>query len=317
MPLPAPASVSVRNLAKSYGPVAAVRGVSFELVPGEIFGLLGQNGAGKTTTIECLLGLRSPETGSVAIKGIDVQTNPVRARQYVGALLQSAALQDKITPLEALRLYASFYQNPADIDHLLAQFELTDKAHAPFEALSGGQKQRLFLALALLNNPEVLILDEPTAGLDPQTRRELHRIIVALKTAGRTVLLSTHNLEEAHTLCDRIGILHRGQMIANATPAELISRASSNPRVSFRTTRPLDSTRVATLPGVTNHTPQGLGWQLGTTNVNRTISGLVHELEASGNEMLDLQIQRPTLEDVFIELTGQVWSEAAAEGRSS
>ena len=309
----APTRVSVCNLAKRYGPIEAVRDVSFELVPGEIFGLLGQNGAGKTTTIECLLGLRRPDSGSLSIGGIDVLADPVRARQCVGAQLQSAALQDKITPQEALRLYASFYNKPADTNNLLAQFGLTGKAHDPFDSLSGGQKQRLFLALALLNNPEVLILDEPTAGLDPQSRRGLHQIITSLRTAGRTVLLSTHNLEEASMLCDRIGILHEGRLIANATPAELIAQARAHPRVSFRTTQPLGATQVAALPVVTNHAPQGSGWQLVTTDVNRTVSGLVRLMEATGNEMLDLQIQRPTLEDVFIELTGQAWAQTSTE----
>ena len=313
MPTAVPASISVDHLAKSYGPVEAVRDVSFELLSGEIFGLLGQNGAGKTTTIECLLGLRQPDAGTIAIQGINVLTEPIRARQCVGAQLQFAALQDKITPGEALQFSASFYPKPANTDNLLTRFDLTTKARAPFDSLSSGQKQRLFLALALVNNPEILILDEPTAGLDPQSRRELHQIIAGFRTAGQTVLLSTHNLEEASSLCDRIGILHEGRIIANATPAALIARSSAIPRVSFRTAQPLDSARVALLPGISNHTQQGNAWQVGTTNVNQTISSLVRELAATGNEMLDLHIQRPTLEDVFIELTGKTWSETKAE----
>jgi len=308
-----PATIDVRNLAKRYGSVEAVRDVSFELHSGEIFGLLGQNGAGKTTTIECLLGLRRPDSGTITINGIDVSTNPAKSRQLVGAQLQSAALQDKITPQEALRLFASFYSKPTNTDQLLAQFDLVTKARKPFESLSGGQKQRLFLALALVNNPEILVLDEPTAGLDPRARRELHQIISGLKSAGKTVLLSTHNLDEASTLCDRIGILHHGQMIATATPTELVARARANPRLTFRTTRPLDAAHVAALPQTTSHKEEGLSWQIITTDVNRTLSALVNELAATGNEMLDLQIQRPTLEDVFIELTGQAWSEAGAE----
>jgi len=313
MPPSEPASVSVSHLAKTYGPVEAVRDISFELFPGEIFGLLGQNGAGKTTTIECLLGLRQPDAGTITIHGIDVLAEPTKTRQHVGAQLQSAALQDKITPREALQLFASFYPKPADINQLLIQFDLAGKARAPFDSLSGGQKQRLFLALALVNNPEILILDEPTAGLDPQARRELHRIVAGLKSGGRTVLLSTHNLEEASTLCDRIGILHQGRLIVKATPAELIARAKTHPRVSFRTALPLDRAQVVALPNVTNHTPQPDGWQVSTTDVNQTVSGLARTLEASRNEMLDLQILRPTLEDVFIELTGQAWSENSAE----
>jgi len=313
MPTAVPVSISVNGLAKRYGAVQALQDVSFELLPGQIFGLLGQNGAGKTTTIECLLGLRQPDTGIVAILGVNVRNEPIRAREHVGAQLQFAALQDKITPAEALQFCASFYAKPANTASLLAQFDLTAKARAPFSSLSSGQKQRLFLALALVNNPEILVLDEPTAGLDPLSRRELHQIIAGLSATGKTVLLSTHNLEEAGSLCDQIGILHEGRIIANASPAALIARSSANPRVSFHTALPLDPPRVATLPGVLNHSPQGNSWVVGTNDVNQTISALVRELAAADNELLDLHIQRPTLEDVFIELTGKTWRKIETE----
>jgi ABC-2 type transport system ATP-binding protein len=309
-----PASISVDNLAKNYGPVQALSAVSIEIAPGEIYGLLGQNGAGKTTTIECLLGLRTPDSGSIAIQGIDVLTDPTRARHRVGAQLQFAALQDKITPAEALEFFASFHPSPADTAKLLIQFGLTAKARAPFASLSSGQKQRLFLALALVNAPDILILDEPTAGLDPQSRCELHEIIGEFRAAGRTVLLSTHNLEEAGSLCDRVGILHEGRIIASDKPAALIARSHAQPRLSFSTRRPLDLASIAALPGVSNHTQQGNNWQIGTTDVNQTISSLMSKLVATENEMLDLQIQRPTLDDVFIELTGRTWSDETAKG---
>jgi ABC-2 type transport system ATP-binding protein len=315
--MPLPASISVRNLVKRYGAIEAVRDVSFELFPGEIFGLLGQNGAGKTSVLECLLGLRCPDSGSIVIDGVNVLSDVTRAHEKIGAQLQFATLQDKITPTEALALFASFSEKPADTAKILAQFDLSSKAHSSFNSLSGGQQQRLFLALALVNQPEILVLDEPTAGLDPQSRRGLHRIISDLKAGGRTVILSTHNLEEAGTLCDRIGILHQGRMIANATPAALIAQTRNNPRVSFRTSRRLESTQVAALPNITNHTPHGDGWLVSTTDINRTISGLVRCLESSGHEMLDLQIHRPTLEDVFIELTGQVWREDDKEAETA
>jgi ABC-2 type transport system ATP-binding protein len=313
MPTAVPVSISVNGLVKHYGAVQALQDVNFEVHPGQIFGLLGQNGAGKTSTIECLLGLRRPDAGNISILGIDVLNEPIRARGRVGAQLQFAALQDKITPREALQFSASFYAEPAKTASLLAQFDLTAKARAPFASLSSGQKQRLFLALALVNNPEILVLDEPTSGLDPQSRRELHQIIAGLRAAGKTVLLSTHNLEEAGSLCDRIGILHEGRIIANATPAALIARSSANPRVSFRTAVPLDPPRVATLPGVANHSPHGNGWLVGTNDLNQTISALVRELASADNELLDLQIQRPTLEDVFIELTGKNWRKNETE----
>ena len=307
------ASICIGNLTKRYGLVAAVAGVSFEVAPGEIFGLLGLNGAGKTTTIECLLGLRQPDAGSITLAGIDARAQPREALSRVGAQLQFAALQDKLTPRQALGLFASFYPDAAQPAALLEQFNLSAKADAPFDSLSGGQRQRLFLALAFVNQPQVLILDEPTAGLDPGARRELHRLITGFKSAGHTVLLSTHYLEEAHLLCDRIGILHEGRLVATATPAALIAGARAVPRLSFRTSRPVDADLLAALPGVISPTVQGDGWTLGTRDVNRGISGLVQMLESHGNEMLDLQIHRPSLEDVFLELTGRTWTDAPPE----
>ena len=302
-------------MSKHYGPVAAVQGVSFAVAPGEIFGLLGLNGAGKTTIIECLLGLREPDTGSITLGGIDARAHSREARRHAGAQLQAAALQDKITPRQALALFASFYAEAAEPRALLEQFNLAAKADAPFDTLSGGQRQRLFLALAFVNQPAVLVLDEPTAGLDPQSRRELHALIRGFKAGGRTVLLSTHYLEEAHQLCDRIGLLHEGRLIAVATPEELIGRSQTRPRLSFRTRRPLAAATLAALPGRAGPAPHGDGWLVHTDDVNRTISALVQQLLADGNEMLDLQIHRPTLEDVFLELTGCAWSASAPEGR--
>lgn len=300
----------VSNLTKRYGAVEAVRGVGFEVLPGEIFGLLGPNGAGKTSIIESLLGLRCADAGSVFLNGIDAMKQPAKARQRVGAQLQFAALQDKITPRQALKCFASFYAEAVPVDQLLRRFSLADKAEVPFDSLSGGQKQRLFLALAVVNQPRLLVLDEPTAGLDPQSRRELHTLIRELRSEGCSILLSTHYLDEAHQLCDRIGILHGGRLIATGTPDELIARASATPRLTFRAAKPVDTAVLGTLPAVTCHSPRDDGWMLGTTDVNRTISGLVQSLQISGNEMLDLQIKRPSLEDVFLELTSTAWSDS-------
>ncbi|MFA5057298.1 MAG: ABC transporter ATP-binding protein [Opitutaceae bacterium] len=315
MPSPLPACVSVRDLTKRYGLVAAVGGISFDVAAGEIFGLLGPNGAGKTTTLECILGLRRPDSGTITLGGIDALAQPEQAKVLVGAQLQSATLQDKITPRQALEFFASFYRIPADSGGLLTRFALMDKADAPFDSLSDGQQQRLFLALAFINNPQLVVLDEPTAGLDPQARRELHQVIIGLRTAGRTVLLSTHDLEEAHQLCDRIGILDRGRIIAVATPAELVARAGTNARVAVKTMKPFDATLARSLPGVVSCEPQGDGWLLGTTDANRTVTGLVQSLDAAGNQLRDLQIFRPTLEDVFIELTGRAWPPPAPEDK--
>jgi ABC-2 type transport system ATP-binding protein len=302
-----PPRVSVRKLMKRYGALEAVCDISFEVAAGEIFGLLGTNGAGKTTTLECILGLRRADAGAIAIDGIDALAQPERARQRVGAQLQAATLQDKITPRQALRLFAAFYREPADVDELIERFALSAKADTPFDALSSGQKHRLFLALAFVNNPQLVILDEPTAGLDPQARRALHRLIADVRGSGHTVLLSTHDLEEAQHLCNRIGILDEGRLLAVARPGDLTAGAKAAPRVAVRTAKPLDPARIKSWPHVTSCEFRDQGWLLSTSDINRTIISLVKELETEGNELLDLQIQRPSLEDAFIELTGRPW----------
>jgi ABC-2 type transport system ATP-binding protein len=303
MPTTTPPKVSVRMLTKRYGPVAAVRNVSFDVAAGEIFGLLGPNGAGKTTAIECILGLRSPDSGSITIEGIDALAHPGLARRRVGAQIQSAALQDKITPRQALGLFASFYRGPARPEGLIERFELAHKADEPFDSLSGGQRQRLFLALAFVSDPALVVLDEPTAGLDSRARRELHRLIAEARTAGKTILLTTHIMEEAHALCDRVAILHEGRIVALEEPDALI--AGSNARISFRTSKPIETRTLVSLPHVVGCKVKDAGWVLVSSDPNRTIVGLVKLVEAGANELLDLQIHRPSLEDVFLELTGR------------
>jgi ABC-2 type transport system ATP-binding protein len=219
--------IAVSGLCRRFGAVQAVEGVSFTVAPGEVFALLGPNGAGKTTTIECLLGLTRPDAGSITVCGVDALAQPRRARALVGAVLQSTGLQDKITPREALGLFASFYPAPLGGDALLARFGLTDKADAAHETLSGGQKQRLALALAFVGDPQVLVLDEPTAGLDPQMRRELHGHIRVIKDAGRAVLLTTHDMDEAQALCDRVAVIAGGRIVAGGTPAQVIASRSA------------------------------------------------------------------------------------------
>ena len=307
MVLPPSASVSVRNLSKCYGPVPAVSDLSLAVMPGEIFGLLGLNGTGKTTTLECILGLRRPDAGTITLGGINALTDPVRARQRVGAVLQSTSLQEKLTPRQALQFYASFYPDAADPVSLLEHFDLVAKADAPFAALSGGQRQRLFLALALINQPEIVILDEPTAGLDPRARREMHQLLLQMKAEGCAVLLSTHDLEEAQKLCDRIGILHAGRLITVDPPAALLARAEAKPRITFRTVQPLAAKTIAALPGLIERRPPAAGWQLATREPNPLVGRLAQLLEAEGNQLLELNIRGPSLEDVFIELTGREW----------
>ena len=220
--------IAVENLSRRHGAVQAIDRVSFDVAAGEIFGLLGPNGAGKTTALECILGLTRPDQGRIAICGIDIRQAPRQAREKIGAVLQATGLQDKITPREALRLFASFFPAPIGSDVLLEQFGLTQKADAPFETLSGGQQQRLALALAFVGDPPVFLLDEPTAGLDPQIRREVQSHIRVLKDKGRSVLLSTHDMAEAEKLCDRIAVIAQGRIVAMGTPGELIAGTDGN-----------------------------------------------------------------------------------------
>jgi len=311
------AAVSVVNLHKRYGDIEAVSGVGFEVGAGRIFGLLGPNGAGKTTTLECVLGLRRPDGGSIHIHGFDLRTQAIQAKLLVGAQLQAATLQDKITPRQALDLFGSFYPQSFSSDELLGRFDLEAKADAFFATLSGGQRQRLFLALALVNRPALLVLDEPTAGLDPQARRKLRALIREIQAEGRTVLLSTHDLEEAGQLCDQIAILDGGRIIAVAPPAELIARARTPARVIVRTTPPLASTVVDALPGVIGAAYGAGGWILDTRAPNRLLADLVRRADEAGAELLDVQFHQPSLEDVFIELTGRPWSGGSEPGEAS
>lgn len=225
-------ALRVRDLQKSYGDVAAVCGVSFDLGFGEVLGLLGLNGAGKTTTLECLLGLRRPDNGEITLEGHDARRNPGLLRRNVGAVLQKTALHDSMTPREALSLFARLHRrSSARAEVLLEAFSLEDKAGAPFGTLSGGQRQRLALALAHVHAPRILILDEPTAGLDPASRRDFHERILQQRTEGCAILLSTHDMAEAEQLCDRVAILHGGRILAAATPGQLIAHSGASPRV--------------------------------------------------------------------------------------
>jgi ABC-2 type transport system ATP-binding protein len=221
------APLLVHDLWKSYGGNAAVRGLGFDVRAGEIFGLLGVNGAGKTTTVECVLGLREPDRGTIEVCGIDARREPREAKRQLGAALQGTGLPDKITPREALALFGALYPGsrampPDAATALLARFGLTEKADAFFETLSGGQRQKLALALAFVHRPQVLLLDEPTAGLDAHARRDLHGEIARLKADGCAILLTTHDLDEAARLCDRVAILHCGAIVATGAPRELV-----------------------------------------------------------------------------------------------
>ena len=294
----------MHDLRKRYGAVEAVRGVSFDVTEGEILGLLGPNGAGKTTTVECVIGLRDPDSGSVEICGLDARQRPREVKQKIGVALQTTALQDKITPREALELFGSFYQHRAKPDELLERFALVDKADAKFDTLSGGQRQRLALALAFVNRPEIVFLDEPTAGLDPQSRRELHGQIARTRSDGHTILLTTHDLDEAQQLCDRVAIIDHGRIVAAGTPRELMAQSQSAQSVSIVTTQPLNRNHLLSLPGVGEINEDGERVRFTTTDANRTLEALMKFLNAERIGIAELHVQKASLEDVFLELTG-------------
>ncbi len=295
--------VLVRDLRKNYGATEAVRGVSFAIQAGEIFGLLGPNGAGKTTTLECLLGLREADAGEVEVCGLDARKFPREVKQKIGVALQSTALQDKITPREALRMFGAFYAKRASPEKLLERFALMEKADAPFDSLSGGQRQRLALALAFVNEPELVILDEPTTGLDPQARRELHEEILRMKRDGYTVLITTHYLEEAEQLCDRIAIIDRGEIVATGAPRELIAQSSGQQRVTLVTAQPLDAEALARVVGVTELRREGAEVHFRTGDATQTLLTLAQFLAEQRIEIVDLHVRKASLEDVFLKLT--------------
>ena len=300
-----PAKVVVRDLHKRYGGVQAARGVTFDIDEGEIFGLLGPNGAGKTTTLECVIGLREPDAGHITICGLDARRQPREVKRKIGAALQTTALQDKITPREALALFGSFYQASTAPQQLLDRFALAEKADAAFDTLSDGQKQRLALALAFVNDPELVFLDEPTAGLDPQSRHELHDEITGMRRDGRTVLLTTHYIDEANQLCDRVGIIDRGSLVAIGTPADLIAGSSALQSVTLVATGPLDPAAIAAIDGAREVAVDGIRARFRTANAARTVADLMAFLHGRNIEVAELHVQKATLEEVFLDLTSR------------
>ncbi|MDE3109255.1 MAG: ABC transporter ATP-binding protein [Acidobacteriota bacterium] len=297
--------IQVENLQKTYGAVHAVRGITFSVEAGEVFGLLGPNGAGKTSTVEILEGLRTADSGLVRVCGLDPDASGNEFKQNIGAVLQSTSLPDKLRVKEAIDLFADFYKRRADTRQLLKQFQLEEKQSAYYMHLSGGQKQRLALAMALVNDPKVVFLDEPTAGLDPQVRREIYAIIEQLRRENTTVLLTTHYIEEAERLCDRVAIVDHGKVIAMGTPRELKHRAAGTTRIEVRSARPVVDGILSRLEGVSDSREFEGTYVLHSSQPPQTIVALVKALEQENNELQSLEMFSPSLEDVFIELTGR------------
>ena len=293
--------IEVRNLHKRYGDRVAVHDVSFTVEPGEIFGIIGPNGAGKTTTVETIGGLRAADSGTVKVLGLDPRRNRAELRRRVGVQLQTSELPERIKVGEALDLYASFYPNPADPARLLDELGLADQRTKAYGKLSGGQKQRVSIALALVGNPEIAILDELTTGLDPQARRETWQLIEDIRTRGVTVILVTHFMAEAQRLCDRIAMIDGGRVAALESPAALVARAGAEHRLTFRTASPLDPQVLSTLPEVRSVAQSG-----GHVTVSGTgdlLLAVAAVLARHGVPVTELQLEQPTLDDAFISLT--------------
>jgi ABC-2 type transport system ATP-binding protein len=298
--------VKVENLHKTYGATIAVDDVSFEVKEGEIFGMVGPNGAGKTTTIECLEGMRKPDAGMVSVLGMDPQHDGQALRQHTGIQLQQSNLPDRIKVWEALDLYASFYPKVVDWRELLAQLGLEEKRNTPFAKLSGGQKQRLFIALALLPDPQLVFLDELTTGLDPQARHATWDLVRQVRLKGKTVLLTTHFMEEAERLCDRVSILDHGRIVALDTPAALIRSLGAEERVVFSVDESLSPALEKALSAAGRVEKQGEQIIVhGSGNGVPLVSQVVNLLGNQGIRFRDLRTEQPNLEDVFLSLTGR------------
>jgi ABC-2 type transport system ATP-binding protein len=305
-----PAAIECRDLRKTYdGKVEAVRGLSLRIEGGECFGLLGPNGAGKTTTIEILEGLLDPTSGEVTILGHTWQKNQREVREWLGISLQETRLSEKLTVRETIDLFASFYREPRSADDVLDDLQLGEKADAFVGKLSGGQRQRLAVATALVGNPRILFLDEPTTGLDPQSRRQLWDIIRSFQRNGGTVLLTTHYMDEAERLCDRLAIVDHGEIIAEGTPSELIERLGGHHVVEFEASgNSSDGTALAAwraLPGVESVRHDDGLVSLTVREPHLTIPALLDAVEKHGSQLLHLTTRQASLEDVFVNLTGR------------
>ncbi len=296
-------AVSVSDLTKRYGSLVAVDGISFEVHTGEIFGILGPNGAGKTTTLEIMEGLRRPDGGRVAIDGVDVLTSPHEVRERVGVQLQEAGFFERLTPDETLILFSTYHRRSLPRDVLLERMGLTEKRGALVETLSGGQRQRLSIALALLNDPRIVFLDEPTTGLDPQARRAMWDVVEGIRREGRTVILTTHYMEEAQRLCDRVAIMEHGHIAALDTPRALIRAHAGGTTLAFvLEDGRLDASR---LPGVSRVDTSDGETVLHTTDPQRTLHALLDLSRDLQMRYRSLRVDEPTLEDVFLHLTGR------------
>ena len=299
--------ISVSGLHKKYGDVEAVRGIDFEVAAGEVFGLLGPNGAGKTTTVEILEGIRQRTSGDVRVLDFDPDKQKTKLKDRIGVCLQATNLPDKIKVIEALQLFGALYSRMLNPLELLKRLRLEEKRDAFYSTLSGGQKQRLAIALGLINDPSLLFLDEPTTGLDPQVRLEIHALLAELRTEKRTILMTTHYIEEAERLCDRVAIVDAGRVIAIGTPRELQDRSAGKSTIEIVCEQTLSGFEMPAWPDATQTklSEDGRRLTVHSQRPARTLVEIVKWVDAQGIGLEDVHLARPTLEDVFIELTGK------------
>jgi ABC-2 type transport system ATP-binding protein len=309
--------IDIHDLVKRYGDFTAVDGIDLSVERGEIFGILGPNGAGKTTTLEVIEGLREPDSGSITVDGIDAVRESDRVRPIIGVQLQTTALFEYLNAAELIELFAGLYESdasPARVDELLGMVDLREKAKSQVNTLSGGQRQRLSIALALVNQPKVVFLDEPTTGLDPGARRELWKMIQGIRAGGMTVVLTTHYMEEAEVLCDRVAVMDRGRVIACDTPGALIASLGIEATVRARITGgSLNLPELEALPAVLGASIEGDRIALQTRDVQSTLIALLRLVEAQGVTLAEMTSQQSTLEDVFLSLTGRTYDDTANE----
>lgn len=294
--------VEVNDLIKIYGDVTALDKVNFDVRQGEIYGILGPNGAGKTSTLECLEGLREPDSGSLQVAGINPTSDFRKLRNIIGVQLQSAGLPESITPDEALRIFSAYHGVESRLD-LLDRFGLSEKRHAQYFELSAGQQRRLTLALALAHDPQIIFMDEPTAGLDVATRIELHDIMRELKMDGRTIILATHDMAEAEQMADRVAILLQGKIVKIGTPMDITATGAGLTKISVRTQN--NSLSGMNIPEVKGQTFKDEYYIYFSSNIGTSISAIISHIETNKDLLIDLRVQRPSLEDRFLEITGK------------
>ncbi len=299
--------IEVENLVKSYGTIKAVDDISFNVEPGEVFGMLGPNGAGKTTTVEIIEGLRTADSGRVTVLGMDVAKVPTRIKQKIGAQLQAPSLMPSLTVYELLDTFAGFYKHSLPIDDVVELLALTDSRKVLVKNLSGGQQQRLSVAIALINDPEIAFLDEPTTGLDPQARRGLWTVIEDMRNKSKTIFLTTHYMEEAERLCDRVAIMDHGKIIALDSPQELIRNYFEEKAIQFELEPPPPEIVLQTFPGTTNVAIDANEVVVYSNDIPATMSAILKYAEKVNltGQLKNLHVREATLEDVFLKLTGR------------